>query len=371
MSLEDVKQSKVNKACKNCGAELRYQPGTDFLKCDYCGYREEFGGNDTKSVLELDLQKYLSKAGSQTHSETITMIHCNGCGADQHIGEHLKTKNCVFCGSILEMKDLSKSHWISPGAIIPFFIDRHQANEYFIKWINGLWFAPNKFKKATLNTDHLNGVYLPFWTFDAEMEIRYTGERGVYYYENKRVSVQVNGKTEYRNKQIRKTRWLPVQGLVNGFIDDTLILASEKRKVYIDEKVSNWDLSKMKSYNSKYLAGYITEKYTIPLQKGHLKAEAQADQIAIRWAKQDIGGDSQRVHQCHKQLSNETFKHILLPLYLSNYHYAGKEYAFQINGQTGALSGKRPYSLWKICLTILFGLSLVFGLLYFLNQNEV
>ena len=365
MSLEETKQSEKNKSCKSCGAELNYQPGSEFLKCDYCGYREEIVQGEQKSELELDLQEYLSKAGGQSHSEEVTMIHCNGCGADQHIGDDIKTRTCVFCGSILELKDQTREEWILPGAIIPFFIDEKKANSAFKSWANGLWFAPNKFKKATLNTDHLKGVYIPFWTFDANMHVEYSGERGTYYYETQRVRVQVNGKTQYRNQQVRKTRWVPASGQVNGFIDDTLVIASEKRKVNVDAKVSNWDLSKTRPFDPKYLAGYITEKYTIPLNKGHLEADKKAEQIAVLWSKQDIGGDTQRVHHCRKELSEETFKHILLPLYISAYQYAGKTYKFEINGQTGSLSGERPYSVWKIVLTVLAVLILIGTFIYF------
>lgn len=368
MSLEKTKQSEKNKPCKSCGAELNYQPGSEFLKCNYCGYQEEIIVSEEKSVLELDLHKYLSKVGGQSHSEEVTMTHCNGCGANQHIGEHIKTRNCVFCGNILELKDQTSEEWILPGAIIPFFIDDRKANQAFQTWTKGLWFAPNNFKKATLNTDHLKGVYIPFWTFDAQMHVRYSGERGTYYYENERVSVQVNGKTEYRTKQVRKTRWQPVSGQVNGFIDDTLVIASENRKVNVDGKVSNWDLSKTVPFDSKYLAGYITEKYTIPLNKGHLEAEKQADHIAKRWSMRDIGGDTQRIHHCEKELSEETFKHILLPLYISAYTYADKTYKFEINGQTGSLSGDRPYSVWKIIMTILMGIIIIGTVIYFGNS---
>ena len=53
------------------------------------------------------------------------------------------------------------------------------------------------------------------------------------------------------------------------------------------------------------------------------------------------------------RLAEETFKHILLPIYLSSYRYKGKEYRFYINGQSGRVQGNRPYSVWKIVLAVL------------------
>ena len=67
-----------------------------------------------------------------------------------------------------------------------------------------------------------------------------------------------------------------------------------------------------------------------------------------------IGGDTQRVANADIKLSDEKFKHILLPIYLSTYRYDGKEFNFYINGQTGVLSGNRPYSFWKIFFLVIF-----------------
>ena len=80
----------------------------------------------------------------------------------------------------------------------------------------------------------------------------------------------------------------------------------------------------------------------------------QAKNIAYNWIRQDIGGDTQRIAHADIELSNETFKHILLPVYISSYRYDGKEFRFYINGQTGVLCGKRPYSFWKIIFLVLF-----------------
>ena len=81
--------------------------------------------------------------------------------------------------------------------------------------------------------------------------------------------------------------------------------------------------------------------------------------MANNWIRRDIGGDTQRILQSDIKLSDETFKHILLPVYIGSYRYSGKEYHFYINGQTGELSGTRPYSFWKIFFLVLFILVII------------
>ena len=66
--------------------------------------------------------------------------------------------------------------------------------------------------------------------------------------------------------------------------------------------------------------------------------------------RRDIGGDHQRIHTARSQFDDITFKHILLPVWISAYKYGGKSYRFLINGETGEVQGERPWSIAKIIL---------------------
>ena len=67
----------------------------------------------------------------------------------------------------------------------------------------------------------------------------------------------------------------------------------------------------------------------------------------------DIGGDHQRVSTINTTYNHITFKHILLPIWISAYRYNDKVYRILINGRTGAVKGERPYSWVKITLLVL------------------
>ena len=142
-------------------------------------------------------------------------------------------------------------------------------------------------------------------------------------------------------------------------------MLQKKKRNTIPKKIANWNLDLLQSFNSSYLAGFVTEKYTLSLENGHLKSTKKAKLIATGWAKQDIGGDTQRVSQLNMKLSDETFKHILLPVYISSYIFNSKKYHFYVNGQNGTIEGNRPYSFWKIFFLVLFiliviGLAIIF-----------
>ncbi len=360
--------SEQKKSCVNCGAELKYKPGTTSITCEYCNH-EEIITQDPTGFKELALTPYLTQMGSQSHSQQIVMLQCKNCGANQHIEENYKSLHCVYCTTPLIIEDAYKDDWILPGAILPFQFDQKKSHQIFSKWVKGLWFAPNNLKKAALDPQNTKGLYLPYWTFDAQLYAEYTGQRGDYYYVNVPYKATVNGKTVTRTRQERRTRWTPTQGNISGFVDDTLIKASHQRKNTIPSTISNWNLDALQTFNTSFLAGFVTEKYTIPLKDGHLSSTKEAEHIARNWAKRDIGGDTQRVNTIQMLLSEETFKHILLPVYISAYRYGGKKYNFFVNGQTGAISGKRPYSFWKIFFFVV-SIGIGIGLLVWLSEHQ-
>ena len=360
MKIEPSLQSERKKSCVNCGAELTYEPGTELITCDYCGYEEEIKPSE-QAFKELELHSYLKQVGEQSHSMELSMLHCKNCGANQHIEQNYKSLNCVYCTMPLIIEDMYQDQWIIPGALVPFQINQQKAHLIFKKWVDDLWWAPNKLKKASISPEYTKGLYVPYWTFDAELKSSYTGERGDYYYVTRTTG---SGKNKRTVRQ-RKTRWRSASGIVKGFVDDTLVKATKQKQSQLPAKVCNWNLKALKSFDTKYLAGYVTEKYTIPLIDGHLEANQKAEQIARNWICRDIGGDTQRISSMNMQLSKETFKHILLPVYISSYNYNSKKYNFYVNGQTGIIYGKRPYSFWKIFFAILLSIVAFFTLYYF------
>ena len=82
----------------------------------------------------------------------------------------------------------------------------------------------------------------------------------------------------------------------------------------------------------------------------------------------DIGGDRQRIHHRNTDYRNLTFKHILLPVWISPYRYNNEVYRTVINARTGEVQGERPYSWIKITLAILAVLAVIIGLVIVFNK---
>ena len=50
--------------------------------------------------------------------------------------------------------------------------------------------------------------------------------------------------------------------------------------------------------------------------------------------------------------ASETWRYLLLPVYVAAYQFESKVYQVMVNGQTGLVAGQKPVAWWKIWLAI-------------------
>ena len=81
-----------------------------------------------------------------------------------------------------------------------------------------------------------------------------------------------------------------------------------------------------------------------------------------------IPGDTYRDLQVAADYSAQTFKHVLLPIWLLSYQYGAETYRIIVNGVTGSVGGKYPKSWIKISLLVLMIL-IVLLLVFAVSQN--
>jgi hypothetical protein len=164
---------------------------------------------------------------------------------------------------------------------------------------------------------------------------------------------------------VRKTRWWPASGTVRDTFDDLLVLASRSLPQKQAQALEPWDLESLTAYRDEYLSGFVAESYQLGLPEGFEVAKQIMAPTINQTICQDIGGDHQRISSVDTRYFDVTFKHTLLPIWISAYLYAGKTYRFLVNARTGEVQGERPYSFWKILLAVLGGLAVIAILLMF------
>ncbi len=353
--------------CENCGSDLRFDPGDHQLICDHCGNTEPLEPNSGPwgGIKELDFRAALANALDAEEIEETRVISCPNCGAQTEFDSDQHAAECPFCATPV-VTDTGTHRHIKPRGLLPFELDEGNARQALINWLGSLWFAPNGLTDYARKGRKMNGIYVPYWTFDADTKSQYTGQRGTHYYETK--TVMRDGKR--KQVRVRKTRWRRAAGRVARFFDDVLVLASTSLPKRYTDALEPWDLSALEPYKPEYLAGFRAEGYTVELQDGFSEARNYMDRMIRRDVKYDIGGDEQRITSVDTAISAVTFKHILLPVWLAAYKYNGKTYRFVVNGRTGRVQGERPYSAWKIAIAVIIGLIIALAVGFVIANSQ-
>jgi LSD1 subclass zinc finger protein len=356
--------------CRECGAFLVFAPGSTHLKCPYCGTENEIEAS-AEEIEEIDYNSFIASGALIADKQQIAVIKCTSCGAESSLKPNITSDECPFCGTALVVSSGSLCSVIKPKSLLPFKIDQKQGFGLYKSWLHDLWFAPNDLKKYAHNHEKLNGMYIPYWTYDCKTVSRYTGERGDNYTVTETYTTTENGKQVTRTRQVVKIRWRPASGTVRNTFDDVLVLASHSLPGNYTRELEPWDTQNLVPFNEKYLSGFRTETYQVDVKSGFEQAREIMDSTIRATICRDIGGDHQRIHFVDTIYKDITFKHILLPIWLSAYRYNNKVYRFMVNGRTGEVQGERPYSWIKITLAVLAFILLVCLILFLTEGKKV
>jgi predicted RNA-binding Zn-ribbon protein involved in translation (DUF1610 family) len=361
-------EQKTMYPCKNCGGNLEFKPGETKMICPYCGTENEIVIDESKSemaVEEKDYTEFLSQAVENTETIEKLAVECGACKAIVTLEENKTAGDCPFCGTPV-VAEAQSVKLIKPQSLLPFSIDKREAAENFKVWLKKLWFAPNKLKKYA-RPDGFKGVYLPFWTYDTEVDTDYVGQRGEYYYVTETYTTTEDNETVTKTREVRKTRWYPASGEVHNSFDDILVPAASDLPEDKLRELEPWDLQNLVPYDSKFVAGLGMQSYTIDLAGGFAKAQDYVQGDIEDKIRRHIGGDEQRILRMSPDFHDITFKHILLPVWLAAYKFNKKVYQVIVNARTGEVQGQRPWSVIKIVLTILLVLIVIGAIVFALN----
>ncbi|SHG45161.1 TFIIB-type zinc finger domain-containing protein [Cognatishimia maritima] len=353
--------------CDQCGADFRFDPKESQLVCDHCGNTAEVKdtGPWKGSINELDFVSAINNQLPAQEIEETRVSTCPNCAAQVEFDVVNHSKECPFCATPV-VTDTGRHRHIKPKGVLPFALNERAANRAMTDWLGKLWFAPNGLQEYARKGRKMDGIYVPYWTFDADTKSSYRGERGTEYHQTR--TVMRDGKPQQQT--VTKVRWRPVSGRVARFFDDVLVLASKSLPKKFTDALPPWDLDALEPYRPEFLAGFRAEGYAVELNEGFVEARALMDRVILRDVKFDIGGDRQRVHDINTAVSDVTFKHILLPVWMAAYKYRGKTYRFVVNGRTGRVQGERPWSAWKIAFAVLLGAIVAAGIGYVVATNQ-
>jgi len=352
--------------CESCGSDFEFHIGEQAMKCPHCGHVKQIERRLEGELREQDFHamlEHIRQWREESRAKKINAdpevaeaesahreLRCDSCGGNVEFYGTLTSTFCPYCGSPMQLEKAHKSeaHRIPVDGVLPFQIDHEHAKKNLTHWVHSRWFAPNSFRKDGA-IGKFNGVYLSFFTFDSMTLTAYSGQRGEHYYVT--VGTRKNQRTE------RRTRWYPASGNFQRFFDEVLVLANTGLRRDFMLELEPWPLLKVVAFDQQLLAGLMARTYDIELDECFVDGKQRIDAAIHAEVCQRIGGDTQVVSSVNSRYDAMTYKHLLLPVWLLAYKHNHKTFQVFINAATGEVQGERPYSVWKILLTI--GLAMI------------
>jgi hypothetical protein len=331
--------------CPACGAEANWNPAKQALVCPFCGIEspttlQTLGVGS--AIVEHDLAAALQRIPDLVRGWQAAKIsvRCQSCHAISVFDPAQIGRRCDFCGSAALVPYEQVEEPFRPESLLPLKISESQARDTIRAWYGRQWLAPNLFSAKAM-TDTVKGIYLPYWTFDATVDARWTAESGEYYY------VQEN------NKRVQRVNWRPAAGELSHAFNDDLVCASVGVDAGRLRKVEPFPTEMLVPFDAGYLSGWTVERYQIDLVAAAERSRQQMEAAMREMCGDQVPGDTYRNLVVDATFSNQTFKHILAPLWLMTYVYNGTSYQVLVNGVTGKTAGSRPWSWIKVTLLVL------------------
>lgn len=305
--------------CPKCGGRMSFAPDGQSLLCEYCSRNQRFSIAQPGSASEKDF--FIAMATARGHGKPLNeqVFHCEGCGCEFILPPSQISSTCVYCDSPHVVNWESEEQLLAPDGIIPHTFDQKRAIKILIEWVESNRIKPEK------QVGFPRGVYLPLWTFDLGGGIDYVGE------------TTDDGELQLgrRQQRVRVSNCYPVQ------VNDIPIPASRKLSAVFLRLIPTFELRGVKPYDPRYLANWPAEVYDISMAEASLDARAQT----LSLYKRDLPALLALTHlisTSSAKLSVESFRLNLLPVWVTEIAFDGREHLVLINGQNGRVASDLP-----------------------------
>lgn len=375
----------ISYKCPNCDGELVFHPATQKYKCEYCASafsQEELekmkpameeekkmaappqegqegqaavqeGQTTVQAEAESRENRKLEGDGQKGEDKEGVIYSCPSCGAEIVTDQTTAATFCYYCHNPVVLSGRVSGEFL-PNKIIPFSVDKKQATDKFLEYVQRKKFVPKAFFNKQ-QIEKISGVYFPYWMADMDM----TGSLQA---EGKNIRVWRSGDTEYT-----ETKVYNIERKGNIHLEDITKNALKKNNLKLAEGVLPYDVTKVQDFHMGYLSGFLAEKRD--LERVDLQADVAADakKFGEKLLKDTVNGYSHlNVNNCLLHTERENWDYIMLPVWTVTYKGRdGKIYYYSMNGQNGKVYGELPVDKQKVFMlgAIIFVIVFLLGLL--------
>jgi hypothetical protein len=294
--------------CPQCRGRRTFAPDGHTLVCEYCTSTQALRGKASATGQDF----VVAMASGKGHRAPVVtqLFTCQGCGAVFILAPQVLTAACAFCASPHVLAH-APSELLIPDAILPMSIDQEQASQALIRWMEEKRIRP----QGTFQPPR--GVYLPIWVFS------------------------IIGNIPWKGKVIRNKQQVAVSGDKSILYSDLYVAGTRHLPRLMTALLSGFDLSTVLDYDPRYLVGWPAEAYELTMSDAALEAR----RLSVERIRHEIKAEYGHVIDLSYSASNiavESFRLVLVPLWIAAYTLQDKNFPVAINGLTGSVSGEAP-----------------------------
>ena len=298
----------MSNRCKNCGADLKFDPKTQKWVCEFCGTVFDIKDIEPEKKAEIE------KDEADVKNANLEEYNCPNCGAVIITGDKTSSTSCVYCGTATVLKDRLEGHF-KPNKIITFKNKKEDAMQAFEKYIKGMPFAPDEFSNKA-NIEKITGVYVPFWLFDCKTN-------GIITLRCQNIKSWRSGNYMYKKTDTYSCS----RGGNMGFIDIP-VDGSTNFPDDIMDSIEPYDYSQFTKFNYSYLSGFLAEQYDMEPEEVYERAKIRAENTTKDKLMETILGKYTTVSVTSENVNvqNGEIEYALLPVWMLNTLYKGDEW---------------------------------------------
>ncbi len=318
------KAAVISLRCPVCGGDLTVDEANQRVLCRFCGHIEPFDprrhSSDGTGVLGAALIKQRAQSIKWIVGERI--LHCNQCGAERTIPAGRLSMICPFCGSNQVLQKDALNSFEQPNGLVPFVVSDEQAKAAIRERLKSIGqriaglLDNNQIAHATLE-----GIYLPFWVFDALVEVSQT--------------------TFDRRTPTSRDAVMNIQPYQNIKMQDGLtgvpVAAVKSPPSTLIDQIGQFDMSTAVAYEPNLLAKYPAALYDLDFAKASLDAQSV---VAAKMRERYGHSDRYNVEvQAFTSVIQMTYTLLLLPVWVGTlFERDGEVRTALVNGQTGQVA---------------------------------
>ena len=346
----------TNYQCPACMGPLHFTGESGRLECDYCGssfntaeiealYGEKEANAAEAAQNAAGAEQAIADGSDWDASglsedwgvDAVNMkaYCCPSCGAELLCDATTAATSCPYCGNPSVIPG-QFSGALKPDFVLPFKLSKEDAIKALKKHYLKKPLLPSTFSKAN-HLEEIKGVYVPFWMYDGKAS----------------GSVQFHATTVHKytsgDYEITETSHYDVRRAGSIAFEKIPVDASSKMPDDYMDSIEPYDYTELKPFSTAYLPGFLADKYDVSVEDSRDRADRRCAGSLVNALEETVTGYA----SCNEtgrsiQLKRGKVHYALLPVWILNTRWEGKDFLFAMNGQTGKLVGNLPVSTKRV-----------------------